>query len=230
VVWKVMDRMGSQQHVDGATSAETRVDMAMAMAGHKDAGPEQQQRQPRRALNVSASRRRRGGGGGLELNDRATLLLVATLITTLSYQVGSNVPGGYWQDNDESPPHRHRAGDPILRDEHYGLYVLFVWSSWIGFGSSMVLTMGLLTGVATGSRFVRWLFVVAYSTLVLTFITSQSHTFVWINVLVWVAVMAALAFAVTYRRLSDLIEWLCGDNDTHHHQVQVAAITHDQAE
>lgn len=214
--------MGSQQqHVGGAPSADTRVDMAMAiaMAGHKDAGPEQQQRQQQRQP-------RRGGGGGLERNDRATLLLVATLITTLSYQVGSNVPGGYWQDNDESPAHPHRAGDPILRDEHYGLYVLFVWSSWIGFGSSMVLTMGLLTGVATGSRFVRWLFVVAYSTLVLTFITSQSHTFVWINVLVWVAVMAALAFAVTYRRLSDLIEWLCGDKDTHHHhQVQVAAIT-----
>jgi hypothetical protein len=67
---------------------------------------------------------------------------------------------------------------------------------------------------------------------VLTFITSQSHTFVWINVLVWVAVMATLAFAVTCRRLSDLIEWLCGDKDTHHLQVQVAAsaITHDQAE
>jgi hypothetical protein len=152
------------------------------------------------------------GGGGLERNDRATLLLVATLITTLLYQVGSNVPGGYWQDNDE-PAHRHRAGDPILRDEHYGLYMLFRWSSWIGFGSSMVLTMGLLTGVATGSRFVRWLFVVAYSTLVLTFVTSQTHSTVWSDVLVWAAVMAALAFAVTYRRLS---EWLCGDKNITH--------------
>jgi hypothetical protein len=73
--------------------------------------------------------------------------------------------------------------------------------------------MGLLTGVATGSRFVRWLFVVAYSTLVLTFVTSQTHSTVWSDVLVWAAVMAALAFAVTYRRLS---EWLCGDKNITH--------------
>lgn len=58
-------------------------------------------------------------------NDANTLLVVATLITTLTYQLGSNIPGGYWQDTQLSADGKkvlHIAGDPIMRDLHRPRY------------------------------------------------------------------------------------------------------------
>jgi hypothetical protein len=58
-------------------------------------------------------------------NDPNTLLVVATLITTLTYQLGTNVPGGYWQDTQNSSDGKrvlHRAGEPIMRDMHFRRY------------------------------------------------------------------------------------------------------------
>lgn len=53
-------------------------------------------------------------------NDANTLLVVATLITTLTYQLGSSIPGGYWQDTQlpEDGKRPHTAGDPVMRDLH----------------------------------------------------------------------------------------------------------------
>jgi len=111
----------------------------------------------RSAENVDppATGSRPHGGSGLfqrSNDDNGTLLVVATLITTLSYQVGSNVPGGYWQD--DAPGH-HVAGEPIMRTQRRFQYHVFIWSSWFGFGASMGLTLALLTGVPPRSRFVR---------------------------------------------------------------------------
>ncbi|OEL28086.1 hypothetical protein BAE44_0010895 [Dichanthelium oligosanthes] len=115
-----------------------------------------------------------GGGGGphapnFDANDAGTLLVVATLITALSYQLGTNIPGG-----------------------------------WAGFGASMLLTVGLLTGVPAKSRFVRCAFLVAYSSLVLTFVTSQPRTSLAMDIAIWVGVMAALAVVTTYLRVDKL--------------------------
>jgi hypothetical protein len=136
-------------------------------------------------------------------NKTDTLLVVATLITALSYQLGTNIPGGYWQDNNG-----HVAGDPIMRDKHRRRYWLFMAASWAGFGSSMLLTVGLLTGVPPRSRLVLWAFVVAYSSLVLTFVTSQPRTSMAMDLVIWVAVMIVLAVATKYRRLDKLRCWL----------------------
>ncbi|CAN6289902.1 unnamed protein product [Urochloa humidicola] len=113
-----------------------------------------------------------GGSGlfALSKDDNGTLLVVATLITTLSYQVGSNVPGGYWQD--DAPGH-HVAGEPIMRSQRRWVYHVFIWSSWFGFIASMGLTLALLTGVPPRSRLVRGLFVFSYSSLILNFVTQQ---------------------------------------------------------
>jgi hypothetical protein len=56
-------------------------------------------------------------------NDANTLLVVATLITTLTYQLGTNIPGGYWQDTKmQDGKELYRAGDPIMRDLHRPRY------------------------------------------------------------------------------------------------------------
>jgi hypothetical protein len=57
-------------------------------------------------------------------NDPNTLLVVATLITTLTYQIGTSLPGGYWQETKmQDGKELYRAGDPIVRDLHNTRYV-----------------------------------------------------------------------------------------------------------
>uniref|UniRef100_A0A0E0BK55 PGG domain-containing protein n=1 Tax=Oryza glumipatula TaxID=40148 RepID=A0A0E0BK55_9ORYZ len=157
---------------------------------------------------------RRGGSGlfALRQDDSGVLLVVATLITTLSYQVGTNVPGGYWQDDGPG----HLAGEPIMRTQRRWLYRLFMWGSWIGFASSMGLSLALLTGMPPRSRFVRCLFVLSYSTLIFTFTTQQWPTYAWASVLVWAAVAVLIAAAITYRthhHLRRFINWLFAEPD-----------------
>jgi hypothetical protein len=98
------------------------------------------------------------GGGGhapdFATNTRDTLLVVPTLISGLSYQLGTNIPGGYWQDDAAG----HAAGDPIMRDKYGRRYWLFMAGSWVAFGASTLLTVGLLTGVPPKSRLVRGAF------------------------------------------------------------------------
>ncbi|TKW12789.1 hypothetical protein SEVIR_5G057800v4 [Setaria viridis] len=150
-----------------------------------------------------------GGGGGRCAPKFAgkgtdTLLVVATLITALSYQVGTNIPGGYWQDDGAG----HVAGDPIMRDKHRRRYWLFMVGSWAAFGTSMLLTLGLLTGVPAKSRLVRYAFLVAYSSLVLTFVTSQPRTSLAMDLAIWGAVMAVLAVFTKYLRVDTLPSWV----------------------
>jgi len=156
----------------------------------------------RSAENVDppATGSRPHGGSGLfqrSNDDNGTLLVVATLITTLSYQVGSNVPGGYWQD--DAPGH-HVAGEPIMSP------------SWFGFCASMGLTLALLTCVPPRSRFIRGLFVLSYSTLILSFVTQQAFSIIWVSLLVWVGVIALITSAVnnrTHGHLRRFFDWLC---------------------
>jgi hypothetical protein len=57
-------------------------------------------------------------------NDPNTLLVVATLITTLTYQIGTSLPGGYWQETKmQDGKELYRAGDPIMRDLQNTRYV-----------------------------------------------------------------------------------------------------------
>ncbi|XP_074563840.1 uncharacterized protein LOC141820429 [Curcuma longa] len=131
---------------------------------------------------------------GWERNDCNVLLVVATLITALTYQMGTNLPGGYYQDGDH-------AGDSILRDKHRRRYWLFMAASWAGFGNSMLMTLALLTGVRVESRLIRWPFAVAYSSLVLAFISSQPKTSLIFDILLWVFVLFILWAAISFKRL-----------------------------
>jgi hypothetical protein len=47
--------------------------------------------------------------------------------------------------------------------------------------------------VPARSRFVQYAFLVAYSSLVLTFVTSQPRTSLAMDLIIWAAVMAVLA-------------------------------------
>ena len=89
---------------------------------------------PVRGQPASVNQQQLGGGGGggphtWVGNDANTLLVVATLITTLTYQLGTSIPGGYWQQDttaasrDGKRQVTYLAGDPIMRDLHRPRYV-----------------------------------------------------------------------------------------------------------
>uniref|UniRef100_A0A453IH13 PGG domain-containing protein n=1 Tax=Aegilops tauschii subsp. strangulata TaxID=200361 RepID=A0A453IH13_AEGTS len=67
-----------------------------------------------------------------------------------------------------------------MRDLHRPRYWLFMAASWVGFASSMVMTLSLLVRMSADSRHVRWSFVVAYSSLVLTFVWAGVRAFLWL--------------------------------------------------
>jgi len=70
-------------------------------------------------------------------------------------------------------------------------------ASWVGFASSMVMTLSLLVRMPVGSRHVLWSFAVAYSSLVLTFIVSQSRTHLSLDIIIWVAVLALIWLVIS---------------------------------
>ncbi|XP_010918185.2 uncharacterized protein [Elaeis guineensis] len=163
--------------------------------------PEEQHQKPKEGQIFSPSpvlEHRRGWEG----NDSNTLIVVATLITALTYQLGTNIPGGCWQDDE----HGHVAGDPIMRDKHRKRYWLFMTASWVGFGSSMLMTVYLLTGVPVESRRVRWPFVVAYSSLMLTFITSQPRTSLAMDLALWVCLLLFLWVAISFKNWEERVK------------------------
>ena len=120
--------------------------------------------------------------------------MVATLLVALAYLLGLSLPGGYWQQDTPSRDGRvvYRAGDPVMRDLHRPRYWVFRAATWAGVASSMVMTLSLLVRMPVGSRHAMWSFSVAYSSLVLTFIVSQSRTHLSLDILIWVAVLALI--------------------------------------
>ncbi|PAN50553.1 hypothetical protein PAHAL_9G527200 [Panicum hallii] len=151
-------------------------------------------------------------------NDANTLLVVATLLTALTYQLGSSVPGGYWQDTQPAEAggkQPHAAGDPVMRDLQPQRYWVFMAASWMGFAGSMLMTLSLLVRMPVDSRRVRWSFAAAYASLVLTFRLSQPKTHISLDILIWVAVTAFLWLMVSVRaeHRARIARLLCGAGD-----------------
>ncbi|KAK9670194.1 hypothetical protein RND81_13G184800 [Saponaria officinalis] len=64
---------------------------------------------------------------------RSTLLVIAILVATATYQVGISPPGGTWQDDDRG----HVAGTSIMGSHDLGSYVLLVGFNSLGFNVSL---------------------------------------------------------------------------------------------
>uniref|UniRef100_A0A453QHL8 PGG domain-containing protein n=1 Tax=Aegilops tauschii subsp. strangulata TaxID=200361 RepID=A0A453QHL8_AEGTS len=67
-------------------------------------------------------------------------LLLATLVATVTYAAGLNLPGWVWADAKEG----HLAGDLILHDTHYHRYLAFYYCNATAFAASVVVCLLLL--------------------------------------------------------------------------------------
>lgn len=84
-----------------------------------------------------------------EFQLRKYLLLLATLVATVTYVAGLNLPGGAWQEDTEDG---HHAGDPILQYAHHRRYLAFYYCNATAFAASLVVSLLLLVldGTNTG--------------------------------------------------------------------------------
>lgn len=78
--------------------------------------------------------------GSMEYQLRQYLLLLASLVATVTYGAGLNLPGGAWQVNDG----QHHAGDSILQDAHRHRYLIFYYCNATAFAASLVVSVLLL--------------------------------------------------------------------------------------
>jgi hypothetical protein len=72
-------------------------------------------------------------------------------------------------------------------------------ASWAGFVSSTLMTLSLLVGIAVDSWHVRWSFVVAYSSLLLTFVLSGNRTKLHIDIIFWAGSLAFFWVVIYFR-------------------------------
>ncbi|CAM0914045.1 unnamed protein product [Alopecurus aequalis] len=78
--------------------------------------------------------------GSTEYQLRNYLLLLATLVATVTYAAGLNLPGGVWQDTKDG----HTAGDLILHATDYERYLVFYYCNATAFTASLVVCLLLL--------------------------------------------------------------------------------------
>ncbi|XP_045087809.1 uncharacterized protein [Aegilops tauschii subsp. strangulata] len=69
------------------------------------------------------------------------LLLLSTLVATVTYVAGLNLPGGSWEQDD---PGGHMAGDPILLATHYRRYLAFYYCNATALATSLVVSIILV--------------------------------------------------------------------------------------
>ncbi|KAF0896748.1 hypothetical protein E2562_027273 [Oryza meyeriana var. granulata] len=74
---------------------------------------------------------------------RKYLLLLATLVATVTYVAGLNLPGGSWSEDAPGPGQGGQvaAGDPILRETRYTRYIVFYSCNAVAFAASLVVNL-----------------------------------------------------------------------------------------
>ncbi|CAL5052503.1 unnamed protein product [Urochloa decumbens] len=92
----------------------------------------------------------KSSGRSTEFQLRKYLLLLATLVATVTYVAGLNLPGGAWQEDTKDG--HHHAGDPILQFAHHRRYLAFYYCNATAFAASLVVSLLLLVldGTNTG--------------------------------------------------------------------------------
>ncbi|KAL8063148.1 hypothetical protein ABFX02_01G009100 [Erythranthe guttata] len=167
-----------------------------------------QSRRDVRDLEIEESLKKAGAIGNLEINNNKTttrafpsstnvkkhkqqdhdwlerkksaLMIVASLLATMAFQVGVNPPGGVWQEDKLVEP-----GDPTFKPQYAGysimsrnfpdLYSIFYMYNTIGFIASLSIILLLMSGLPIRHRFFMWVLMVT------TWIAITAIAIVYLN-------------------------------------------------
>ncbi|KAL2545106.1 Ankyrin repeat family protein [Forsythia ovata] len=162
---------------------------------------------------------------------RSALMVVASLIATMAFQVGVNPPSGVWQDT-STPDSQgnpatdlHYAGFSILAHNYPKTYERFLIANTTGFIASLSIILLLMSGLPIRSRIFMWILMVitwiAITALALTYLVSimvlapdkeiEKQSFligIGFAVLIWLALMALLLIAHTIRLIIKIVRKL----------------------
>ncbi|KAL0323724.1 UNVERIFIED_CONTAM: hypothetical protein Scaly_2339500 [Sesamum calycinum] len=160
---------------------------------------------------------------------RSALMVVASLIATMAFQVGVNPPSGVWQDdntidsqgNPVSDP--HKAGFSVLAHNQPQVYTGFYTVNTTSFIASLSIILLLMSGLPIRRRFFMWILMVitwlaitataltyTVSIIVLTPSEQQNSVknVVGFSVFVWLCLMALLLMGHTIRLIVKLVKKL----------------------
>ncbi|KAK6162018.1 hypothetical protein DH2020_001859 [Rehmannia glutinosa] len=168
---------------------------------------------------------------------KSALMVVASLIATVAFQVGVNPPSGVWQDDSsvdlqgDPVPHPHVAGFSIMARNYPKGYPRFYIVNTTGFIASLSIILLLMSGLPLRRRTFMWILMVitwiAITAIALTYALSitmltppDEEASKWIlnvvgySVIVWVCLMALLLVGHTIRLMLKVIKklrkTLCG--------------------
>ncbi|KAK8505254.1 hypothetical protein V6N13_045699 [Hibiscus sabdariffa] len=152
---------------------------------------------------------------------RDSLMVVASLMATMSFQTGLTPPGGLWQDGLIQAPQgnnqtegSYEAGTSITAYRNQSYYGQYLAANTISFIASMSIILLLITGLPFKRRFFMWILTVtmwvAISAMAYTYrisllvFTPKSQELKVTEILnyalvAWLLVMAALLIAHTIR-------------------------------
>ncbi|XP_051137630.1 ankyrin repeat-containing protein ITN1-like [Andrographis paniculata] len=155
---------------------------------------------------------------------RSALMIVASLIATVAFQVGVNPPGGLWQDDSKpGDPHAHEAGYSILARNYPVEYVGFYIYNTISFISSLSIILLLISGLPVRRKIFVWiLMVVTWAAITATALTysliislltpvergKSMENVIGITIFVWIGLMALLLIVHTIRLIVKIVKKL----------------------
>ncbi|MCD9643230.1 hypothetical protein HAX54_030490 [Datura stramonium] len=90
---------------------------------------------------------------------RETIMVVASLITTMTFQAGVNPPGGVWQENenlDDRGILSHKEGEAVMAYNHARPYRYFLRANTIAFVSSLSTILLLISELPFRRRLFIW--------------------------------------------------------------------------
>ncbi|PIN00659.1 26S proteasome regulatory complex, subunit PSMD10 [Handroanthus impetiginosus] len=165
---------------------------------------------------------------------KSALMVVASLIATMAFQVGVNPPGGVWQDdkvvdsqgNQTISDHTHQnhsAGYSIMASNEPEQYMLLYIVNTISFIASLSIILLLMSGLPIRQKFSMWILMVitwiSITTIALTYLESTyslippdaDDSAVYVisqTVKVWIGLMALLLIGHTIRFIIRLVKKL----------------------
>ncbi|XP_059645215.1 uncharacterized protein LOC132286831 isoform X2 [Cornus florida] len=121
------------------------------------------------------------GGGEFMKEIRTGLMVVASVICSLTFQIGVNPPGGVWQDNlvvdsqGNPVPNPHKAGEAIMASTSPNEFRFLYKANVMSFGTSMLAMLFLIIPIPLrNNALVVLLFSLMLSTLCTVAVTYSS--------------------------------------------------------